>query len=217
MISSDVVNLRNASTLGKPVEPPSKEMGKNEFMRLLMTQLGAQDPMNPMDSTAFTAQLAQFSSLEQLANVGTKLDSLVSIAGANNAANAVSVLGKEVRMDSNLIKGSNAHVAYDLAGPAQNVKIEIRNKEGRVLKLIDGQPGEQGSHEVNLTDLPPGAYSFTVNARDVSGNSVDAKLSIIDRVKSVNFNSSIPQFFMESGVDVAATHVLEIREPRSGG
>jgi flagellar basal-body rod modification protein FlgD len=43
--------------------------GKDQFLRLLATQLEHQDPLNPMDNTAFVAQLAQFSSLEQLIDI----------------------------------------------------------------------------------------------------------------------------------------------------
>ena len=44
-------------------------IGKDEFLKMLIAQLKNQDPLNPLDGTAFTAQLAQFSSLEQLQNI----------------------------------------------------------------------------------------------------------------------------------------------------
>jgi flagellar basal-body rod modification protein FlgD len=56
--------LTNASA--KPPRAPAKQMGKEEFLKLLVTQLAHQDPLNPMEDKEFVAQLAQFSSLEQL-------------------------------------------------------------------------------------------------------------------------------------------------------
>ena len=53
-----------------------KELGKEDFLTLLVTQLKNQDPMNPMESTDFTAQLAQFSSLEQLFGVNDALGNI---------------------------------------------------------------------------------------------------------------------------------------------
>jgi flagellar basal-body rod modification protein FlgD len=46
-------------------------MGKDDFLKLMTTQLRRQDPMKPVDDTAFLAQMAQFTSLEQLTNLGT--------------------------------------------------------------------------------------------------------------------------------------------------
>jgi flagellar basal-body rod modification protein FlgD len=52
---------------------PGGELGKNEFLNLLVTQLSNQDPLNPMDSTESIAQLAQFSALEQMQNISTQI------------------------------------------------------------------------------------------------------------------------------------------------
>lgn len=49
----------------------SNNLGKDEFLKLLVTQLQNQDPLKPMDDTAFIAQMAQFSSLEQMQNLNT--------------------------------------------------------------------------------------------------------------------------------------------------
>ena len=52
------------------------DLGKEDFLTLLVAQLQNQDPMNPEDATEFTAQLAQFSSLEQLFNINENMEDL---------------------------------------------------------------------------------------------------------------------------------------------
>jgi flagellar basal-body rod modification protein FlgD len=77
---------------------PSNTLDKNAFLKLFTVQLRNQDPLNPMDATAFTAQMAQFSSLEQLYNVNTNLNNLIS--SQNNLLQGISVnlLGKRVTL-----------------------------------------------------------------------------------------------------------------------
>ena len=58
----------------------TKDLGKTEFLKLLVTQLQNQDPMNPVDNQQFIAQLATFSSLEQLMSVNRDLEQPFSLS-----------------------------------------------------------------------------------------------------------------------------------------
>lgn len=55
---------------------PQKTLGQNDFLKLLATQFQKQDPMKPMEDTAFIAQMAQFSALEQSATTATEMAAL---------------------------------------------------------------------------------------------------------------------------------------------
>lgn len=61
-------------------------MGKDEFVKLLVTEMKNQDPLSPMDGKELAAQLAQFSSVEQLVNVNTKLDGLTQLLRPQTSA-----------------------------------------------------------------------------------------------------------------------------------
>src|SRR5699024_85010 len=65
--------LKNQSTS----RSPGNQLGKDEFMKILMTQLQNQDPLNPMDDREFVSQMTTFSSLEQLMNMTSSIDNLV--------------------------------------------------------------------------------------------------------------------------------------------
>lgn len=75
----------------------SQELGKDDFLRLLITQLQHQDPTSPMENTQFIAQMAQFSSLEQMTNMSTEFTKLANML---NSGEAVSLLGKSVEVAS---------------------------------------------------------------------------------------------------------------------
>lgn len=74
----------------------SQNLGKDDFLKLLMTQLSHQDPTEPMDNSQFIAQMAQFSSLEQMYNVSNGFNKMAQIMQNNEAAGA---LGKVVDLD----------------------------------------------------------------------------------------------------------------------
>ena len=76
----------------------SQELGKDDFLKLLLTQLSHQDPTSPMDNNEFIAQMAQFSSLEQMTNMNQEFYKLNSMLSGNQA---VSTLGKTVDIDLN--------------------------------------------------------------------------------------------------------------------
>ncbi len=75
----------------------SQELGKDDFLKLLLTQLSNQDPTSPMENTEFIAQMAQFSSLEQMTNMSNEFAKLANMLNSNEA---VSLLGKNVQITS---------------------------------------------------------------------------------------------------------------------
>src|SRR5581483_5616912 len=72
---------------------PQATLGKDDFLKLLVTQLQNQDPTSPTDSSAFMSQLAQFSSLEQETNISQSVDTLSTTEAVTQG---VDLIGKPV-------------------------------------------------------------------------------------------------------------------------
>ena len=68
-------------------------LGKDDFLKLLVTQLQYQDPMNPMENKDFIAQTAQFSALEQMQNINQNFNFFMRMQAVSNAS---SLIGREV-------------------------------------------------------------------------------------------------------------------------
>ncbi len=72
---------------------PSNTLGKDEFLKLLITQLKYQNPLEPMEDKDFITQMASFSSLEQMQNLNTTIANLVA---SNQLQQAAALIGKQV-------------------------------------------------------------------------------------------------------------------------
>ena len=88
----DFYNKQNATT----ERTVSNELGKDDFLKLLITQLQNQDPTEPMENQEFIAQMAQFSSLEQMTNMSTSFAKMASFISSQEATNT---LGKTVELN----------------------------------------------------------------------------------------------------------------------
>ena len=64
----------NTLTVGK--KSSSSDLDKDQFLKLLITQLSNQDPLKPMEDTQFISQMAQFSSLEQMYNLNQSMQQM---------------------------------------------------------------------------------------------------------------------------------------------
>jgi flagellar basal-body rod modification protein FlgD len=60
------------------------DLGRDEFLKLLITQLRHQDPTQPMEDKEFIAQLAEFSSLEQLQQMNASMTGVNEALTENN-------------------------------------------------------------------------------------------------------------------------------------
>lgn len=90
-----------------------KNMGKDQFIKLLVTQLTHQDPLKPVEDKQFIAQMAQFSSLEQMTQVNSNLEKL---ALQSLASQSFSLLGKSISGKSEengqLVQGLVKEIQY---------------------------------------------------------------------------------------------------------
>ena len=89
-------NKRLGSQFDRNVALPNQNLGKEEFLKILLTQLTHQDPTAPMEDKEFIAQMAQFSSLEQMTNMAADFAKMAQMIKSSEASG---VLGKAVELN----------------------------------------------------------------------------------------------------------------------
>ncbi len=198
-------------------------MGKEDFLKMLITQLRYQDPLNPMEGTEFSAQLAQFSTVEQLANIKEMLQASIDgnylLATSINNTLAATVIGKEVKAYGNQIylpQEGSVVLNFKLDGQAQQVTIEILDENGSVVKTIQQQNLSSGEHVVEWDGtneegnrLEEGRYTFRVSAMGENDGEVGVTLFSRGVITGVRY-SSHGAVLMLGQIEIPLSEVYEI-------
>jgi flagellar basal-body rod modification protein FlgD len=208
-----------AANGGTSSTPASSIVGKEDFLKLLVTQLQYQDPLNPAESTEFTAQLAQFSSLEQLTNVNENLEYLQLYQASINNAQAVDFIGKTVTTKGNSVSvsdGVSENIAFELPGDAADVTISIYDASGQLSATIEAGALGEGKQTItwNAEDqdgntVSDGDYTFEVGAVDSEGNVVEVSSFSKAVVTGVTFEDGVT-YLMAGGRKIPMGDVVEV-------
>lgn len=200
--------LGNLNIDKKQPDTKSNELGQSAFLELMITQLNNQDPLSPQENSDFIAQLAQFSSVEGLERLNSQFEDFSGSFMSNQALQASSLVGRSVSvptdkallMPEGIVSGS-----VEIPESSSNVSISIYNDDGSLVgqvplgtqpagdlvfrwdgmymevngDLLDWQAGDE--------PLPPGDYSFEVNA-NVDGEAEQLETSLSANVNSVTIN-----------------------------
>jgi len=175
----------------------SNKLGKDDFLKLLVAQLKAQNPLDPQKAEDFSAQLAQFSSLEQLTNVNGNLDKIGSFEQAVNNSSLINLIGKNVdspgdRIDYNT--GETKTLNFSLSADAAQVAVDVFDSTGEkvtTLNLSNQTAGNNqaiwNGHDGEGKPVQPGAYTFQVKAQTLSGEEIPVQTFVSGKVSDVVF------------------------------
>ncbi len=97
------------------------DLGKDDFLKLLITQLSNQDPTSPMEDTEFIAQMAQFSSLEQLTNMNQEFAKMNAMLVSSQAVNTI---GKTVDIS---LGGTQTTGVVEAVTYGENPQVRVNN------------------------------------------------------------------------------------------
>lgn len=166
---------------------------EDRFLKLLVTQMQNQDPLNPMDNAEITSQMAQLSTVTELGKLNDAASALSASFLAGQSLQAASLIGRDVVLEGNGIQlsGGSALGMLGLPQSADSVSVEIKDASGAVVKTLDlgAQPGGMVSFSWDgLNDqgqvAADGAYSMGIKASS-GGQEIEAMPFAVGRVSSV--------------------------------
>ena len=168
------------------------ELGKDQFLELLVAQMNNQDPLSPQENGEFIAQLAQFSTVEGIGNLNTSMESLLSGYQSSQALQASSMVGRTVIVPADqAVVDTEAGLEGQLAlqQNSTNVFVNIYDQAGSLVKTI------------NLGSQEAGMHDFTWDGTDASGNLAEPGIYTVEAMASIDGKNTQMATLLPANVD----------------
>ena len=152
---------------------PAEQDLQDRFLKLLVTQMKNQDPLNPLDNAQVTTQLAQISTVNGVERLNAAIRGIADSFAAGQSLQAAGMIGREVLVPGSTLQlaGGAGRFGIELAQPADEVKVRIQDAAGREIQVMNLGPRAPGSLELawdgKTSDGVPAAdgnYSISVTA-----------------------------------------------------
>jgi len=164
----------------------------DRFLKLLVTQMQNQDPLNPMDNAQVTSQMAQINTVTGIEKLNTTMGTMSASFTQMQMLQGVSLVGHGVLLEGSQLAADadgNAVGAYELSGSAGKVAIEIKSAAGKVIDTV--QAGAQSSGQHGFTWTPPEGTDLTgmtFNVKATAGStaigSTNLMSDVVDAVRT---------------------------------
>lgn len=164
-----MITSATSATSGTSAAATTKTDSTNEataaqdrFLKLLVAQLNNQDPMNPLDNAQMTSQIAQINTVTGIQQLNETVKNLASQFAAQQLMQGSAMVGRQVLVEGNTLardsENGKATGAFDLAGSAASVTVQVLNAAGKEVGTV-----EMGS-------LAAGRYNFSWDASKYEGD-----------------------------------------------
>ncbi len=137
MSIASIVSAQNAAPATAPATHSSKTLGLTDFMKLLAVQFQRQDPMKPMEDTAFISQMAQFTSLQQTQSLTTEM---AKLSRSQEIVAANSYIGQQVTVKDGT-NGSTKGIVSGVQMNADGPQIVVGDQTYPISAVLSVSPG----------------------------------------------------------------------------
>ena len=199
-VGLDTATLENLGLMQQKPKNEKQEMGQEDFLKLMTTQLQNQDPFKPMESGDFLAQIAQFSAVDGIGKLQESFESLAGSLHSNQAFQASNMIGKNVMVpsDKGIYFGDDTVMiaGLELTSGADAVTVKINDAAGQTIRTLHLGAQKSGRTEFTwdgLNDageaMNAGVYGFEALAT-VDGKKIGVESLALVPVDSVSLGKT---------------------------
>jgi len=197
---SNQVDFSALHSLGLANQSPTvdnskkSDLGQGDFLKLMVTQLNNQDPMEPMENGDFLGQIAQFSTVNGIGDLQKSFSEFASSISNDQALQAANLVGRQVSVPLPAgVLAEGGSIAGELTLPASSpdVSIRITDQSGQIVKTLPlgsqsagAVPFTWDGKRADGTVAPPGLYNIDGQAR-IDGQNFELDAQIAANVESV--------------------------------
>ncbi|MES9940554.1 MAG: flagellar hook assembly protein FlgD [Candidatus Thiodiazotropha sp. 6PLUC2] len=184
----DIGLVNNTDT----TEQNQSELGLEDFMNLLVTELTHQDPFKPMENSEMATQVSQFATVSGIGDLNSSFNELRGALTSNQALQAATLVGRDVLVESDigvLAEGEPLQGSVVLPSSASDVRIRITNSNGELVRELP-----LGTHE-------SGQVAFSWDGYDDSGEYAGDGLYQVSAAASVDDAEMAPAVLVSANVE----------------
>jgi len=179
-------------------DPNSVASQQDTFLKLLVTQMQNQDPLNPMDNSQMTSQIAQLNTVQGINKLNSTVAALQTQLQASQNLQSTSFIGRTVLAPgSNLsLTNGSAQMGVDLTSASDSTMVQIKDVGGNVVRTFGIGAGVAGTNQITWDGkndagqtMPDGQYKFAVSA-SANNQQVQAATLAYSLVNSVSMSST---------------------------
>jgi flagellar basal-body rod modification protein FlgD len=194
-ISSQYDLYEEIGLTNNSIEQEKKEqsqLGLEDFMELLVTELTHQDPFKPMENSEMATQVSQFATVSGIDDLNDSFNELKSSLTSDQALQAATLVGREVLVESsvgNLSNGEPLQGSVVLPSSASNIRVMITDQSGALVREL-----QLGTHEA-------GQLAFSWDGYDDAGDHMGDGIYQISAIANVDDAQMAPGILVSAEVE----------------
>lgn len=199
-----------------------KDLKKDDFMKLFITQLQYQDPMKPMDSYQMASQLAEFSNMEATTKMSDNMEALLNYQVSQNNLQLMTLLGNDAQILSNglgVLAGKPSTPEFVMKdAPSGVIKATVYNEENMPVWQQDIVAKGAGSYEVkwdakkaNGDPVDDGLYHYEIKASSLAGEELPVEYRSTGKVTDITFENGAATLTLDGQIKAKVADVVKVK------